>query len=123
MTVASGRARTSCSTFGVAPSSWFLPAVDRARSLSINRISAILTVSDKAMRESLTAVRLTGVSADGATTPETLRPRGPRGWTIWREALQRAHRRGHPRRVVRVKLSGTATDGDRWPACRPGPTL
>src|ERR1700748_1267129 len=75
------------------------------------------------MRESLTAVRLTGVSADGATTPETLRQRGPRGWTIWREALQRAHRRGHPRRVVRVKLSGTATDGDRWPACRPGPTL
>src|SRR3974390_532431 len=38
---------------------------------------------------------------------------GPRGWTIWRETLHCVHRRGHSRPEARVKLSGTATDGDQ----------
>jgi hypothetical protein len=75
--------------------------------------------------ETGTILLMVRAGADGATAPETLRHQGPRCWTIWREALGRAHRRGHSHGAarkawrVRVKLSGTATDGARLIGFKP----
>ena len=67
---------------------------------------------------------LSGIGADGATTPGNSQAPGPLGWTIWRETRYCVHRRGHPRRKARVNLSGTATDGGQLVGFgRSGPCL
>jgi D-amino-acid dehydrogenase len=54
-------------------------------------------LSDTAARKRLT--EFFTVSADGATAPETLRHQDCAAGTIWREAPNGVHRRGHPRQL------------------------
>src|ERR1700761_7082443 len=52
--------------------------------------------------------------AEGATSPEPLRPTDRVGRALWKAGVHAPHRRGKPA-MTRVKLSGSMTEGEPVP--------